>query len=160
MRNNNFFMNDDEKQRRKQFCQWSGYMAAKDGHSLKDNPFDEITEPQQFIWWKAGWVEGNFNEGNFMKVIHLGDDVELDCEALDFVVTDYSFYGYDGSGVAIGVKDEKLYECGLSHCSCYGPGEDGFNEISMETFLAKPKTIFNSEYSEEMKKLILEFINR
>ena len=43
-----------------------------------------------------------------------------------WIVHWYEIGDYCGDGEAIGLhKDGFLYTCGLSHCSCYGPCDDG-----------------------------------
>lgn len=75
-----------------------------------------------------------------MKVVHLktpASHYNNDTDALDeydlakakeqgadLVIYWYSSGGYEGSGNALVRKGGLWTHCCLSHCSCYGPGED------------------------------------
>lgn len=52
----------------------------------------------------------------------------------------YEYAWYNGSGCAIGIQkdDDMICVYDLGHCSCYGPCDDGPNEIiSKEEFINK-----------------------
>lgn len=53
----------------------------------------------------------------------------------DILVIDYESDGYNGYGCAVGIKGEYVDIYNLSHCSCYGPFDDGPNQISLKTYM-------------------------
>ena len=77
-----------------------------------------------------------------MKTIQLADELsEYDTEnlnknrpldiAVDVLIHCYHDGGYDGHGVAVYLDNKGDWHLDeISHCSCYGPFDEGFNKIS------------------------------
>jgi len=53
------------------------------------------------------------------------------------IVDWYEYGNYDGSGTAIAKAGRKYYYANLSHCSCYGPTESGFDLLGDRNDLKK-----------------------
>jgi hypothetical protein len=67
-----------------------------------------------------------------------------DCDGFDWIVTNYQAGDYCGSGIAIGLKQGVLYESCLGHCSCYGPGDNGWESLcTVEKFLEESDQVFS-----------------
>lgn len=72
------------------------------------------------------------------QVICLGERLEeLEDDDYIWLVYDYWYGSYEGDGEAVKMnKDGTLWALNLSHCSCYGPGENGnWEKISPESYL-------------------------
>ncbi len=73
-----------------------------------------------------------------MNIVHLQDDPyasDAEFENATVVVTKYEEGSYEGSGDALIFRNNLVEYYNLSHCSCYGPFEDGPDQsYSLEAF--------------------------
>lgn len=86
---------------------------------------------------------------------------ELEVAGFKWVVYWYETGDWDGSGEAVGYKDGLLYIKNLSHCSCYGPMDDGLesgDKMTVEAFLSLKEDIFSYDARKEVKKKVAELI--
>lgn len=62
-----------------------------------------------------------------METVHINEDPGTDWRGdYEILVTDYEYGSYEGFGYALLLRPDGTVEgWGLSHCSCYGPGDDG-----------------------------------
>jgi hypothetical protein len=70
---------------------------------------------------------------------NVGKD-DLSCfgaaEGHEWVVYDYEYGDYDGSGWAVSFSDGKYYLHNLGHCSCYGPFDESGEEVKLDDIIS------------------------
>lgn len=70
-----------------------------------------------------------------MLEFHFDEELSVP-DNYEVFVSDYHRGWYDGYGEAIGIKDGHAYIYNLSHCSCYGPTDDGpEEEIPLDRYM-------------------------
>lgn len=70
-----------------------------------------------------------------MLEFHFDEEVSVP-DNYEVFVSDYHIDSYEGYGEAVGIKDGYAYIYNLSHCSCYGPIDDGPHEqIPLDTYI-------------------------
>lgn len=101
------------------------------------------------------------------EIYNVGDeeccDVYAD-EKFRWIVYVYENYGYEGGGEAVGynIEDGLLYVQSLSHCSCYGPMDDGFNgatKYTVEEYLRVKDNVLDYESMDCVKKKVHELLS-
>lgn len=76
-----------------------------------------------------------------MQVIHLNDSTsDVPSQEYDVLITDYEIGDYCGSGEAVGIKGNTVDVYNLSHCSCYGPFDNGCGNPSASYTLSEYTT--------------------
>jgi hypothetical protein len=66
----------------------------------------------------------------------LGEQLEeLEDGNYEWLVYNYEYEGYGGGGDGVMLKNGNLYYMNFSHCSCYGPTDDGWEKIGSAQFL-------------------------
>jgi len=68
-------------------------------------------------WGHDEEVDGEFDEFDWGYIKNKGEP--------DWMAYYYRVGSYDGDGYVLYRKDNKWYSYGFSHCSCYGPVDDG-----------------------------------
>lgn len=95
-----------------------------------------------------------------MKLYSVGPDdlYDGDISGLDYdwLVYWYEASDYEGFGEAIGLDGDQLYVHDLSHCSCYGPMEDGGSLIAVENLESDSvlDTIYKLEIVSKVRELL------
>ena len=104
-----------------------------------------------------------------MKIYQVGpDDPGIgEDERFEWVVHWYEEGSYEGSGEAVGLckEDGLLYVQSLSHCSCYGPADDGMivgvtaDKHAVEKFLEDKDDIMSYDAGKEIKDKVKELVS-
>ncbi len=86
-------------------------------------------------------------------------DEELAGGSYRWAVCHYTNGGYEGHGymVAMGT-DGRLYVWNLSHCSCYGPLDDGPTITTVSEYLKPDETIFTDPAEDALKAKVAELL--
>lgn len=108
-----------------------------------------------------------------MQIFNVGPD-ELASYEFDYIdQSKYEWFiywyivgDYEGGGEAVALRnDGKLQAGSLSHCSCYGPLDDGNDYwkgqgdgITVEEFLTTPTCIYENDYRDELKEKVRELM--
>lgn len=100
-----------------------------------------------------------------MVEYHLNEDPYcsgLEKYGVQVVVTDYETGDYCGSGDALLLyEDNTVMQISLSHCSCYGPMEDGerkSGEMTLEQFREQNAEV-TSPWSDKLGAKFLELVD-
>lgn len=78
---------------------------------------------------------------------------------LVWLAYDYDLDYYEGDGKALAMDvNGKFYTADLSHCSCYGPTNDGFVDESLENILKVHAAHWEIIYSDKLVDKVKELL--
>ncbi len=89
-------------------------------------------------------------------------DVNAQADQFEWVVYEYTNYGYEGSGEAVGLgKDGKLHCKNLGHCSCYGPMDGWPHDVevmTIEQFFKIKENVLDYDVKDAIKAKAAELL--